>query len=282
MNNFNNGVKVTLSDWIDMIDGKRYLPWATALALAKNPVVSLVEFDDKMPMQTFFNGAVVAVENEGQRVYLPITDQGNQPIPSEAITLSDINRAIGLCRAKSVAIVNGLGMCLYSRFGEDADGFFKAMERLLYPDICGFDEPEVVGCDRSGPLDWAAAVSAMRMTDGESRFEIRHFVVVDKESGRARQLPYQVMQGEYIVSLRVTYKGRPYDEMEPIVADTATKESVVSQGTGNGCKVQPTVSDWERAVTNCLIRAIIAATGHGLYLFTEEQRLEMGLSVPAP
>ncbi|HUX82062.1 MAG TPA: DUF1071 domain-containing protein [Halothiobacillus sp.] len=110
MNNFNDGVKVTLSDWIDVIDGKRYLPWATALALAKNPVVSLVEFEDRMPMQLFFNGAAVAVENEGQRVYLPITDQGNQPIPSEAITLSDINRAIGLCRAKSVAIVNGLGM----------------------------------------------------------------------------------------------------------------------------------------------------------------------------
>ncbi|HUX82059.1 MAG TPA: DUF1071 domain-containing protein [Halothiobacillus sp.] len=173
-------------------------------------------------------------------------------------------------------------MCLYSRFGEDADGFFKAMERLLYPDCCGFDEPEGGGCDRSGPLDWATAVSAMRMTDGESRFEIRQFEVIDKEIGRARQLPYQVMQGEYIVSVRVTYKGRPYDEMEPIVADTATKESVASQGTGIGCKAQPTVSDWERATTNCLIKAIITATGFGLYSFTEDQRLEMGLSVPAP
>jgi len=273
--NFLEGIKVETKDFVEKINNAAYLSWATALALAERPQQEVALFGGR-PFLPLFGGAVVAVDSPSgenrQRTWLPILNSNNAPIPISAISPRDVNDAIMRCRAKAVAMVQGVGLSVYAGFDGDALGFIKALGIKPDSDLAQVQPlTEGKGGDSGAKyITWAAALAAARITCPEFFWEVLEFDVTDQESGEVVRLPACRVASGWAVAVRVVYKGREHTEWLPImgVAEVQTKRG--PRKMDHQPLASPTVFDWNRSVMRCMAKAIAIATGYGLGVYAGE------------
>lgn len=268
---FVQGVKIPLEGMTHRVDGLPYIPWALSFAMAGRPALKTVYFEGDQLAQFFFGGAVVAVENEGQRMYLPILNAKNKAIPEDQITTRDITDTINRCRAKSVAVTNGVGMCLYTGYEEQHARFLKELGLRPDSDLTKVEPLTANKGGRAEYVDWGSALTAIRLTDPESTFTVREFDVLDEATGVVRRLPYQKTGNTYSVSVRVNYRG---DEVEETLAIMGFAKVQTSKGLKNMDHqplTNPNVWDWNKAVMRCLAKAIALVSGYGLSVYAQSE-----------
>lgn len=278
-----DGLKTNIHGLTQDVEGLTYLPWAVAMALAGRPKVKAVVFNEAAgyTVQHFFGGSVVAVENEGQRVYLPILNAKNQPVSREQLTSRDVNDARNRCRAKSIAITNGVGMCLYANFGTNNRGFLSEMGIRPDTDLSAIEPLTMKKNNRADYVDWGTALTAMRITDNQAKFRVLEFEVVNRDTGEIELLPFSAdTEGTYEVAIEVTYKGESHVEWLPImgVAEVKTKSGMKKMD--HQPLRNPTVFNWNTSVMRCLAKAIAVATGYGLSVYAKESVTSLNVEVP--
>lgn len=272
---FIEGVKTPIKGLVTEADGLSYLPWATAVALAGRPEM-VVEWP---PHLSFFGGAVVCVRQGAQKTFLPVLDGQNRPIPSDRVTSRDLSDTINRCRAKSAAMVNGVGLSLYAGYGEDVVGFLRALGVKPDSDLSSVEPLTSTKGGKSGAtyVDWASSLAAARITDPDFHWEVVFNDVPDPDTGEIRSLPFFPAPIGFLVAVSVTYKGMHHTEFLPIMGVTEVQ-------TRNGLKkmdhqplTQPNVFDWNRSVMRCLAKAIAVVSGYGLSVYAKEdvERLQV-------
>jgi hypothetical protein len=102
-----------------------YLSWAFAWAELKkvSPTASAKVYHDENTNMPYFASKAGVIVKVGVTVedlehinYLPVMDYKNAAIPSDKVTMMDINKAIQRCTVKAIAL-HGLGLYIYA--GED-------------------------------------------------------------------------------------------------------------------------------------------------------------------
>jgi len=271
---FIEGIKINAYNFTENINGATYLSWAAALALAGRPQQEVVLFGGR-PFLPLFGGALVAVDSPSgenrQRTWLPILGGNNAPIPLSAISPRDVNDAIMRCRAKAVAMVNGVGLSIYAGFDGDALGFIKALGVKPDSDLTQANPlTEEKGGGGAKYVPWAAALAAARITDQNFFWEVLEFDAINPETGEVSRLPACRVAGGWMVSVRVFYKGREHVEWLPVmgVAEVRTRNGV--RKLDHQPLAEPTVFEWNRSVMRCLAKAIAVATGYGLGVYAGE------------
>ncbi len=270
---FIEGIKTSLSGLTAEANGATYLAWATALALAGRPQQQVVTFGGH-PFLPLLGGAVVAVDaplpnGALQRTWLPILNPKNEPITLEHLTARDVSDSINRCRAKSAAMVNGVGLALYAGYGENVAKFLKELGVRPNSDLATV-EPLVSTKGKVPYVDWTAALSAARITDENFHWEVVMFSLVEQETGELVDVPYCRMPFGYMVAVKVTYKGTSHTEYLPImgVVDVETRQG--KRKMDNQPLLQPTSWDWNRAVMRALTKAIAVVSGYGLNVYAKE------------
>jgi len=271
---FQEGIKIPTTEFIEKINGLAYISWATALTLARRPQQEVAVFSGR-PYLPLFGGAVVAVDSpvgkRWQRTWLPVMGANNAPIPIDSLTSLGVNESIMRCRAKAAAMVNGVGLSLYAGYGGDALRFIKALG-IKPGSFLSHAQPLTEGKSDDGEkyIPWPAALAAARITDPEFFWEVIHFDVADQETGEVLRLPVSPVAGGWAVAVRVLYKGREHVEWLPImgVAEIQTKRGLRMMD--HQPPERPTVFDWNRSVMRALAKAIAVASGYGLSIYEGE------------
>jgi hypothetical protein len=249
--------------------GALYLSRASAEALAELTPVVPVEFG-LTPYMAFFGGAVVAAdivitaldgqEPVIQRTYLPVMDEGNNPIPAEKLTARAVNDAMQRCIVKALAMTVGVGAAPYLGFSETKEMLVKLG---LKPDsdlksVPAYSEKN----DQAiGYVPWMAALIAARLTDPQFSWSV---------ALNDRGVPaFQVGSG-WSVKVVATYRGKTRSEWLPIMG-----------GANHDDIVKPTVFDWNTAVMRALTKAIAYLTGYGLDVYVGEDLQKIAAQNPA-
>lgn len=257
-----------------------YLPWALALALADRPKQEIVETPDGEILHPVFGGGVVGIRqfvDEGieQVTWLPILNGANQAKPEAKITSRDVADTINRCRAKAVAMVNGVGLPLWADGLEDLTVFLKSLNVTPDTDLDQVRPYISTSPKKNGEyIDWAYALAAARITDPKFHWEVVHRSVLDKTTGEIDLRPYFRMGNGWGVAVRVTYKGGTHTE-------TLAMTGFLEVETKSGVKkldhqplVTPNCHDWNRSVMRCLTKAIAIESGYGLSVYAKVDDVE--------
>lgn len=264
-----DGTKSTLS----------YLPWSRALALANRPRQEIAYWHDA-PYFELFGGAVVAIsqtvrEAEGkvkkQLTFLPILNGANQPIPMARVDARQISDTLNRCRAKSAAMVSGVGLSLYSGANADTLKFLRALKVTPTSDLSTVDPLTIKKTGKGAYIDWPSALAAARICDENFQWEVEWHNVVDRSTGEITQLPVLQAGTGWAVTVKLSFMGESHTEMLPIMGQVMVQ-------TRNGDKLMdhqpllnPTAHDWNRAVMRCLVKGIAMLTGYGLSVYANEE-----------
>jgi hypothetical protein len=272
---FLENICLDTSKFVENVDGMAYLSWPMAVSLAKHPEHSLVQFGQK-PFLEIFGGAVVAVDIDEQRTWLPILDKQNKPINLPYITSRDVSDTYQRCRTKAIAMARGIGLSLYA--GYDGDGHKFGLDLGLREDSDLVKAKPIVSTKRgkieARYLDWATALAAAKITDNSFHWEVGMHQNVDKTTGEVVSLPYMQVIDTYMVSVTVTYKGVRHTEWLPIMGVLPVKTKNGEKKMDYQPLTTPTVFDWNRSVMRCLAKAISVATGYGLSIYAGEDLVE--------
>ena len=263
---FIEGIKVQYKELVADANGQSYIPWAAALAIAERPQQNVVMWKGN-PARTLLGGAVVAIDMNGHRTWLPILDARNEAVPTSRLTSRDVNDAINRCRAKAIASVLGVGLGLYGKYDEAA-AFLRALNVGPATDLAKMAPLTVKKGGDKGPsyVSWPAALAACRITDPEFSWEVIEYESVDPVSGEIGEQPYVVIGQSYMVSVKVTYKGQSHIEMLPIMGVV----EVNGKRREHMALTTPTPHDWNRAVMRCLAKCIAVQSGYGLNVYAKE------------
>lgn len=272
------GIKMDLSPMVQTIGDLEYVGWAAALAAAGRPAQRVVTFGGS-PCVSLGSGALVAVEQLvcsepsqpalWQRTWLPVLDAQNRPMKAERMSALDVQNAISRCRAKSLAMVGGVGLSLYAGYGGRGLDFVRALKITPSSDLAQAEPlTEMVGGARY--VRWAAALAAARLTDPGFFWEVL-------EHGEDRALMTRVGAG-YFVAVRVVWRGQEHTEWLPIMRLKTAED-------GSALHVADTAPDafsWNTAVMRCMTKAIAVLTGYGLSVYADEdlQVLQQAQRVP--
>ncbi|WP_431153362.1 DUF1071 domain-containing protein [Acidovorax facilis] len=271
---FFEGLSVPIKGLVATVEGKNYLPWPTGLALAGRPRHKMVAFNGS-PWLKFFGGGVVAVEADGQVVYLPIMDAKYRAIPADLITARDVNDSQKRALAKTLAMCHGIGMSLYGGHGEDVGAFLASLNVQPGSHLAAVMPPvaEKPGSN-SEYVEWAVAYSAARIVHPDFRFEVLCSDVPNPESGVIERLPYTRINNTYSVAVQVSYTDgeHPVEHVEwlPIMGVQMAKVKAGEKKLDHQALLAPTVTDWNRSIMRCLTRAIAETTGYGLAVYAQE------------
>lgn len=271
---FFEGLSVPIKGLVATVEGKNYLPWPTGLALAGRPRHKMVSFNGS-PWQKFFGGGVVAVEADGQVVYLPIMDAKYRAIPADLITARDVNDSQKRALAKTLAMCHGVGMSLYGGKGEDVEAFLSSLNVQPGCNLAAVMPPvaEKPGSN-SEYVEWAVAYSAARIVHPDFRFEVLCSDIPNSETGALERLPYTRINNTYSVAVQVNYSdgGHHVEHVEwlPIMGVQMAKVKAGEKKLDHQALLAPTVMDWNRSVMRCLTRAIAETTGYGLAVYAQE------------
>lgn len=256
---FTNGIKTIIDGLVKTINDSSYMSWATALSLAGRPSQKIAMFDDK-PYLQFFGGAVVAIDMESKdegstnsRIWLPVLDDNNLSIPIENINAKNITDSIARCKAKSIALNTGIGMSVYSGYGEDLKGFLQQLGVTPDSDLSQV-EPSVTQGNYDY-IQWSDAYAVAKITDPSFTFQVCSFH--DSETGSGIPV-IQIGQG-YSVAVQVSYKGDSHTEWLPIL------------DMNNDIIDEPSVFDWNKTVMRALTKAISIVSGYGLNIYAKEE-----------
>ncbi|WP_306552898.1 DUF1071 domain-containing protein [Acidovorax sp.] len=271
---FFEGLSVPIKGLVATVEGKNYLPWPTGLALAGRPRHKMVSFTGS-PWLKFFGGGVVAVESDGQLVYLPIMDAKFRAIPADLITARDVNDSQKRALAKTLAMCHGIGMSLYGGHGEDVEAFFGSLNVQPGCNLAAVMPPvEEKPGSNSEYVEWAVAYSAARIVHPDFRFEVLCSEVPDADTGVVQRLPYTRINNTYSVAVQVTYTDGAHQvehvEWLPIMGVQMTKVKAGEKKLDHQALLSPTVTDWNRSIMRCLTRAIAETTGYGLAVYAQE------------
>ncbi|RME56525.1 DUF1071 domain-containing protein [Candidatus Parcubacteria bacterium] len=204
-------------------------------------------------------------------MHLPIQDSRNQPVTTP--TSRDIGDSINRCRAKAVAMVNGVGLSLYAGYGDNVVGFIKALG--VKPDTEDLSSVQPLLSQKGGRyakpyLSWAAALAAMRITDPDSYWELEYSEFTDPETGEIVKAPVFRAGSGWMVGVTIHWRGISHTEWLPVmgVREVMTK---------NGPKkldhqpiTDPNINEWNTAVMRCLAKGIAIATGYGISVYAKE------------
>ena len=267
---FIQGIKESILGLTAEVEGLSYLPWATALAKAGRP-------HQRLPFvyRTLLDGAVVAVEQpigeDWQRTWLPVLDGNNLPVPDEDLTSRAVGDAINRCRAKSVAMVNGVGLALYAGYGEDVAKFLKELGVRPDSDLAQIEPLTSTKGGKTGAeyVDWAAALAAARITDPEFWWGVKEFENISPD-GEIVQEPYAPLPRGFMVAVDVRYKGIEHTEYLPImgVMEVQTKKGLRKMD--HQPLLEPNAFDWNRSVMRCLAKGVAVVSGYGLSVYAGE------------
>lgn len=264
-----------------------YLPWALALALADCPDQEVYEHNGELYVEVFGGCVVGVVEKVGesgaqQVTWLPVLNGANQAMPVARVTSRDLSDTINRCRAKAVAMVNGVGLALYAKGETNVVSFIRALDvkpdtnlRTASPVIAKAEE-------KHGEfIDWPHAVAAARLTDPDFLWEVVFKDVVDKTSGEIQRRPYYRMGSGYGVAVRVTYKGKTHTEYLPVMGFDMVDTSNGKKRLDHQPLVNPDCHDWNRSVMRCLVKAIAVVSGYGLNVYAKADVEELNVD-PLP
>lgn len=265
-----------------------YLPWAAGLGLAGRPAMSIVEFEGGNLSRSIFGGAAVAVELDGQRVYLPVQDGSFHALDYEKATARDIGDAHARCRTKAIAICTGIGLSLYAGFKGDGPAFAKAVGDVT-PTMDLVKVPPMVskksrgkGAGGNDYVKWAASIAAAKLADESFRWTIEEREFVNTETGEVRMEPYTKLGTGYAVGVTVTFKGATHTEWLPILGIVPVQTKNGTKKLDNQPLLAPTVSDWNKSVMRCLSKAVAVATGYGLSVYAKFDFTDSEQGVKAP
>ena len=257
--NFTDGVKVPINGLTDKFNDLTYLAWAKALSLSHRVSQSVATFDEK-PYLSFFGGAVVAVdikdsdEQKNSRIWLPVLNKENLPIPEEILTPRDIHDSIARCKAKSIALNTGIGMSVYGGFDENILGFLNFIDVAPTSDLSKvsvpYNENHITG---SKYIEWATAFTAAKITDPMFCFEVKMF-----KSGEG-YIPVLKVGNGYSVAVTINYQGQEHTEWLPIM-------DIYGDSIEN-----PTIYEWNTSVMRALTKAIAVVSGYGLGIYAKEE-----------
>jgi hypothetical protein len=273
---------IDVTPYLKEVEGIHYIPWARALALAGNPVQEVILHPQTGPLHPIFGGGAVAIRQGNHETWLPVTDARNQPIPFGAITARDVGDALNRARARSVALVNGLGLGLYVGQPNGTEfvralGVTSATEDLSSVEPLTDEKRDEKRPEWRGPvyLPWAPALAAASITDPEFRWSFVWFDTPDENGVIGRQ-PYVRLPKGYLVAVDLAWKGQTHREYLPImgVLETQTKRGL--KRLDHRTVLEPTVTDWHRAVMRCLAKGIAILTGYGRSVYASE------IASPAP
>lgn len=269
-------VVVDISPYLKEVEGSAYIPWARALALAGNPQQEVILHPVTNTIHPVFGGAAVAVRQGNQETWLPVIDARSQPIPFGGITARDVGDALNRARARSVAMVNGLGLGLYldqpvglnfvRSLGVTSETADLSAVSPITSEKKDKDKP-----NSKGPVyvPWPASLAAAALTDPEFRWSFAWFDTADDHGELSRQ-PYARLPKGYMVAVDLVWKGQQHREYLPIMGILPTQ-------TKNGIKnldfrtlLTPTVHDWHRAVMRCLAKGIAILTGYGRSVYATD------------
>jgi hypothetical protein len=269
---FTDGLQTPIKGLVETLNGASYLSWATAVALAGRPSLTVRTWGGT-PALRMFGGAVVAVEAEnGQLTWLPVLDARNRPVPSP--TARDVSDSVNRCRAKAVAMVHGVGLCLYS--GEqDPAGWIKKLGVKPGDDLAKV--PAITstkgGSAGAAYVDWATALAAAKIADPDFRWSIVEHEVPDA-NGVIHVMPAMPIAvggaGGYMVAVSVTYRGREHVEWLPIMGIAEVQTPRGPRKMDHQTLLKPDVFDWNKAVMRCLAKAIAVASGYGISTYAGE------------
>lgn len=269
--NFKEGIKLNVSQFIQSIDEADYLPWATAVALAGRPYLGVRAFDGK-PYLDMFGGAVVAVEQQlhqvehVQETWMPIIDERWRPVSIAQIDAMVVHQQIMRAKAKSVAMVTGIGLGLYNGTGGQGLAFVKALGLTPDTDLSAA-QPLLTQKGGVPYISWPAALAAARLTDPLFTWKVNFQEALDWHSGEIRALPVIAMHRGYMVSVSVSYKNAQHTEYLPIMGGPDGGSHFES---GHQTLETPTVFDWNTTVMRALTKAIAVVSGYGLGTYAKE------------
>jgi hypothetical protein len=251
---------------VEKKNGMSYLSWAAAYGLANRPEFTIPTWDG-MPYRTLLGGAVVAVDMGAQRMWLPILNGSNQPIPLEKITDRDVTDAHMRALVKAIAAVTGVGLSLYA--GYDGDGQRVA---ALFDVKPGDDLGKVSAVVEekgkgSGKLyvPWWAAIAACMMADPEGF----SWTVVEFPGPMPEEtVPYLKGKSGVMVAVDVTYRGRTHRQWLPVMDFRFN------------AKAEATVMEWNTAVMRALAKAVAIVSGYGLATYAGEDTTPESAAAP--
>lgn len=279
-----NKLSTDISPYIQTLEGMHYIPWVTALSLAEWPRQDVATFGPVTgAVRPLFGGGVVAVDQAVtptgpiQRTWLPITDAKSKAVPLESISCRDTGDTINRCRARAVATINGVGLCLYAKMTSAAEFVRKLGVTPQTEDLTQVPPIADRKLDKHGRpvgfpfLGWHSALAAARITDPTFVWSVVEFETFDPVTGAMETLPAMKVPGRgWMVAVDVTWKGRTHREFLPIMGPGEVQ-------TRNGPKVidhqpleHPDANDWHRATMRCLAKAIALTTGYGISLYADE------------
>jgi hypothetical protein len=266
---FVQGIKVQFKSLVTEANGQSYIPWAAALAVAGRPQQTVALFRGK-PAMSLLGGAVVAVDQGGQRTWLPILDARNNTVPADQLTSRDVGDTLNRARAKAIAMVSGVGLGLYAGF-EDAAAFLRALNVRPDSDLTEV-EPLVKkkgGKSGAGYVSWAAALAAARITDPTFQWEVIEYEFTDASTGEIVHRPYVPIGQTYMVGVKAVYQGLEHVEMLPVMGVVETEVRGEKKKRDHQPLTNPTAHDWNRAVMRCLAKAIAVVSGYGLNVYAK-------------
>jgi len=277
---FIQGLVTDLRKQIKTVDGAEYIPWATQRALAGNPHQTTVLAEGGGLVREVFSGGVVAVEQAGRILHLPIVDGNSAAIPFAKISSRDIGDALSRARARAVALINGVGLILYAKTPYAGNGaeYFKALgvqPKMGPPELVKvtplLEEKGEAPKRVTKYLPWHASVAAATITDSAFGWTVIETQVVDQASGEIRHVPAIKAPGEgWVVGVTIHWRGVEHTEYLPIMGTRMvnTKKGPISMD--NQPIVNPTATDWHRSVMRCVTKAVALVTGYGLSEYAKE------------
>ncbi|HEX7324475.1 MAG TPA: DUF1071 domain-containing protein [Rhodanobacteraceae bacterium] len=282
-----------------------HIPWAAGIALADRPQQTILRPERSSFAWPVFGGLAVGVSQKvgehDQATWLPVLDGANRAIPAARATCRDISDTLQRCRAKAVAMVQGVALPLYAHgavTSKQPNGFTRREPAVYTEDVAAFlrhlrvkpdsdlstVDPVVNSEDEKNGdfIDWADALAAVRTTDPDFHWEVEFGEVIDTDTGEVGQRPYFQLGIGYAVAVDVTYKGIMHTELLPIMgfADTETKHGIKKLDFQP--LVNPTAHDWNRSVMRCLTKAIAVVSGYGLGLYAKADTEVMHVEALTP
>jgi hypothetical protein len=151
-------------------------------------------------------------------------------------------------------------MSVYAGFGENISAFLKALAVEPKSDLMTVTPlASTKGARKICYVDWAVAYTAAKITDLDFTFEVGMYETVNPSTGEVVKLPFQQVANGWMVSVKVTYRGRSHTEILPIM-DHA-----------NNPLADPDCFDWNKAVMRCMAKAVAVCTGYGLTVYAQEE-----------
>lgn len=258
-----------------------YMPWAAALHLAGRPSMKLVEFNGlaniKLPYREIFGGAAVAVEINGQRVYLPVQNASFAAMTAGEVDARNLSDAQARCRAKAIAMETGVGLSIYADFKGDGPAFAAAVGNIttdtdlstVPPMVSGKKRGKSENAETTDFLGWPAAIAAAKLGDPSFTWQVEEWDVLDKETGEVTRQPYTRYGTGWAVGVMVTFRGESHTEILPIMGVVEVETTQGKKKLDNQPLLTPDVNDWNKAVMRCLPKAIAVTTGYGLSIYAK-------------